>query len=54
MQCGHLDGEGEEVVNEGVEEFVGHGAGGHVCDGLRSGVSIPSSRRNEKVLVVES
>ena len=30
VQSRHFDGEGEEVVDEGVEEFVRHGFGGHV------------------------
>ena len=35
MQCRHFDGEGKEIVDEGVEELVGHCSGGHVCDTLR-------------------
>lgn len=34
VEGGHFDGEGEEVVDEGVEDFVRHGAGGHVGDAL--------------------
>ena len=30
----HFDCKGEEVVDEGVEDFVGHGSGGHVGDTL--------------------
>ena len=40
VEEGHLDGEGEEVVDEGVEELVGHGAAGHVGDGLEAVVDI--------------
>ena len=34
----HFDSEGEEVVDECVEEFVGHGFGGHVGDTLWAGL----------------
>jgi hypothetical protein len=34
VERGHLDGEGEEVVDEGVEELVCHCLGGHVRYGL--------------------
>jgi hypothetical protein len=40
VQEGHLDGEGEEVVDEGVEELVCHGAAGHVGDGLEAVVDV--------------
>jgi hypothetical protein len=36
----HLDGESEEVVDEGVEELVCHGATGHVGDGLEAVVDV--------------
>lgn len=34
VEHGHFDGEGEEVIDEGVEEFVGHCSGRHVCYAL--------------------
>jgi hypothetical protein len=40
VQEGHLDGESEEVVDEGVEELVSHGAAGHVSDGLEAVVDV--------------
>jgi hypothetical protein len=40
MQEGHLDGESEQVVDEGVEELVGHGTAGHVSDGLEAVVDV--------------
>lgn len=40
VQEGHLDGEGEEVVDEGVEELVRHRAAGHVRDGLEAVVDV--------------
>ena len=40
VEEGHLDGEGEEVVDEGVEELVCHGAAGHVGDGLEAVVDV--------------
>jgi len=32
VQEGHLDGESEEIVDEGVEELVSHSTAGHVRD----------------------
>jgi hypothetical protein len=40
VEEGHLDGESEEVVDESVEELVGHGAAGHVGDRLESIVDV--------------
>ena len=47
----HLDGEGEEVVDEGVEELVGHGAAGHVSDGLEAVVDVQTWDLEEWVSV---
>ena len=40
VQEGHLDGESEEVVDEGVEELVGHSAAGHVSNRLETVVDV--------------
>ena len=34
VEGGHFNRECEEIVDEGVEDFVGHGSGGHVGDAL--------------------
>ena len=42
VQDGHLDGEGEEVVDESVEELVRHCSAGHMGDGLEAVVDVES------------
>ena len=40
MQPGHLDDKGEQVVNDGVQELVGHLAPGQGCHALQLVVDV--------------
>ena len=53
VQGGHLDGEGEQIVNEGVEELVRHGAAGHVRDGLETVVDVQRGNHHEETVGVD-
>ena len=45
MQPGHLDDKGEEVVNDGVQELVGHLAPGQGCHALQLVVNVQLQRQ---------
>lgn len=47
VQSRHLDSESEEVVDEGVEELVRHGAAGHVRDGFEAVVDVQAGDLGE-------
>ena len=47
MQERHFDGEGEEVVDEGVEELVHHCSRGHVRDGFEAVVDVEAGHLEE-------
>jgi hypothetical protein len=54
VQQRHFDGEGEEVVDEGVERFVHHGARGHVCDGLEAVIDVERGNLGDRVSRIKS
>jgi len=53
VQGGHLDGEGEQVVDEGVQELVHHGAGGHVRDGFQPVVDVERWYHHQEAVRVD-
>ena len=54
VEPGHLDSEGEQVVDEGVEELVGHGLAGHVGNGLQSVVDVQTGHHHEEAIGVDT
>lgn len=40
MQCGHLDDEGKQVVDDGIQKLVGHLAPGQVRHALQLVVQV--------------
>jgi hypothetical protein len=50
MPRGNLDGEVEEVIDEGVEELLCHRVAGHVRDGLEMAVDVEQRDHHENPL----
>jgi hypothetical protein len=47
MQEGHLDDKGKEVVDDGVEELVGHLPPGQVCNTLELVVEVQLQQQGD-------
>lgn len=53
MKDGHLDGKGEQVINESVEELVHHGLGRHVGNALQAVVDVQRRHHHQETVGVD-
>ena len=53
MKGRHLDGEGEEIINKGIQELVRHGPGWHVGYALQSVVDVQGWYHHQETVSVD-
>lgn len=54
MERGHLDGESEEIVDEGVKELVDHSLAWHVRNTLQLVVDVQTGDHHEEAVGVNA